>query len=215
MGRISMNQSLRLAELLAARLCHDLSGPLNTLGGVLELARDDPRMLADAVAEAGAAAVTLTRRLRLLRAAWGGLGDPLSTADLTLLSDGLPGNRLRIDLDGLQPRMFEAAAARLVLNVLLLGAGCLPFGGVVALSTAAGHDVIATIDGPRAGWPQGFAALLADLDLAWQSLALIDPRDLQAAITTLVAQESGLRVSFLMAGRPQDAPPLLLSLAAG
>ncbi len=208
-----MNQSLRLAELLAARLCHDLSGPINTLGGVLELARDEPRMVIEALAEAGEAAVTLTRRLRLLRAAWGGLGDPLSTADLALLSDGLPGNRLRIDLDGLPPRLFEPAAARLVLNVLLLGAGCLPFGGVLALSATAGLDVIATIDGPRAGWPQGFAALLADPDLAWQSVARIDPRDVQAAVTTLIAQECGLRVSFLMAARPQDAPPLLLSLA--
>ena len=34
-----MNDSLRLAELLSARLCHDLSGLLGSLIGVLEIAR--------------------------------------------------------------------------------------------------------------------------------------------------------------------------------
>src|SRR5258708_36426818 len=77
-GRLSMTQSLRLAELLASRLCHDLSGPINTLDGVLELARDDPLMQAEALGEASEAAAVLTRRLRVLRPAWGGAGERMA-----------------------------------------------------------------------------------------------------------------------------------------
>ena len=36
-----MSDSLRLAELLCARLCHDLSGPLGALIGILEIAREE------------------------------------------------------------------------------------------------------------------------------------------------------------------------------
>ena len=37
-----MNELLRLAELLScARLCHDLSGPLGALIGMLDLAREE------------------------------------------------------------------------------------------------------------------------------------------------------------------------------
>ena len=35
------NAALHMAELLCARLCHDLSGPLGALIGVLELAREE------------------------------------------------------------------------------------------------------------------------------------------------------------------------------
>ena len=38
----SWNGRLHLAELLAVRLCHDLSGPLGTLMGALELLAEDP-----------------------------------------------------------------------------------------------------------------------------------------------------------------------------
>src|SRR5690349_3358986 len=39
---MSGNQDLlRLAELLCARLCHDLSGPLGALIGILDLAREE------------------------------------------------------------------------------------------------------------------------------------------------------------------------------
>jgi histidine phosphotransferase ChpT len=210
-----MTQSLRLAELLASRLCHDLSGPINTLDGVLELARDDPLMQAEALGEASEAAAVLTRRLRLLRAAWGGLGEAMSVQDLARFGDGLPGSRLRVDLAWLEPGVFDPAAGRLVLNVLLLCAACLPLGGTVALVGSVAQHVVATIDGPRAAWPPGFAAILTEPDLAWQALAEMSPRDVQAVLTVLIARDSGLRISMLLSADKQDAPPLLIGLLPG
>ena len=69
-----MSDSLRLAELLCARLCHDLSGPLGALIGVLEIAREE-QPDSETLALAEETAVELTQRLKLLRAAWGQDGD--------------------------------------------------------------------------------------------------------------------------------------------
>ena len=63
---------LRLAELLAARLCHEVSGPAGTLAGAVEIARTEPASAAEALDIAAKAAASLAGRLRLLRAAWAG-----------------------------------------------------------------------------------------------------------------------------------------------
>jgi histidine phosphotransferase ChpT len=127
--------SLRLAELLAIRLCHDLSGPLGTLMGALELVADDPGMAAEALPLAGEVSTALGRRLRLLRAAWGGATPSLSVAEFAALVEGMPARRWRLDLNGLDPAgRFSPAAARLALNVVLLAAESLPGGGTAALA---------------------------------------------------------------------------------
>jgi histidine phosphotransferase ChpT len=208
----SMTQSMRLAELTAARLCHDLAGPINTLDGVLELAGEDLATAAELMDEARQAAAVLTGRLKLMRAAWAGAGAPMSVAELAAYGEGLQTRRLRLEMAELTGADFPPDAARLLLNVLLLAAGCLPLGGTVALSGSADQGVIATIEGPRAAWPPGFAALLADRDHAWKSIASTNARDLQPPITALIAHETGLRLSLLLSAQAHDAPPLLLDL---
>ncbi|HEY0421346.1 MAG TPA: histidine phosphotransferase family protein, partial [Acetobacteraceae bacterium] len=158
-----MDEALRLAELLTTRLCHDLAGPINTLTGALELAAEDAEAAGEALPLAEDAAMSLARRLKLVRMAWGGGGAAQSAADLRELAAGLQGSKLRLDFDGLVPdAVFPPAVARVVLNVLLLGAECLRMGGTLRLAGDPEGDMIVTIDGPRAAWPPGFAALLAN-----------------------------------------------------
>ena len=130
-----MNESLRLAELLCARLCHDLSGPLGALIGILEIAREE-QPDSETLALAEDTAVELVQRLKLLRAAWGQDGDDLDVARLHDFADCLSSSRrVRLDLAGLEPgASFPPPAARVILNLLLLAAESLPGGGIVALS---------------------------------------------------------------------------------
>src|SRR3954454_25339494 len=72
---------LRLAELLCARLCHDLSGPLGALVGILEIAREE-QPEGETLALADETANELVQRLRLLRAAWGRDIDDMDVARL-------------------------------------------------------------------------------------------------------------------------------------
>ena len=69
---IQTKDALLLAEALATRMCHDLSGQLNALMGAVELIRDEPGSADEALLLASDAAAALGRRLRLLRVASGG-----------------------------------------------------------------------------------------------------------------------------------------------
>lgn len=209
---------LRLAELLAVRLCHDLSGPLGTLMGALELVADDPQSAAEALPLAGDVSAALGRRLRLLRAAWGGATASMSVAEFAALAEGAQVRRARIDLEGLDPAArFSPAAARVALNVVLLAAEALPGGGTAAFSGDPASDVVVTLAGPRAAWPSGFAAYLGDESLAWQALQSGDDgqasRGIQAVLTVLIARASRIRLSLLLSPTADTVPPLLMNFA--
>jgi histidine phosphotransferase ChpT len=210
-----MTEALRLAELLCARLCHDLSGPVGALIGILEIAHEE---LPDSetVALAEETAVELAQRLKLLRAAWGCEGEDLDLIRLQSFATSLSASRrLRLDLAGLEPGLvFAPPLARLVLNILLLAADSLPGGGVVSLSGASPDHLLISIAGPRAAWPAGLGASLADTTSAWEA-ALGSVRGLQGPLTALLAEDLGYRLSILMpvgaTGDGEAAPPILLS----
>ncbi len=211
-----MSEALRLAEMLCARLCHDLSGLLGSLIGVVEIAREEqPESETLAVAEE--TAVELGQRLKLLRAAWGMEEESLDIIRMQTFADSLSsGRRLRLDLGGLEPEtVFPPQAARIVLNILLLAAESLPAGGIIALSGSPAGNIVTTIAGARAAWPTVLATCLADGAAAWAAVAS-DPRAIQAPLTAILAREHGFRLSLLMPTGTQDAdsmvPPLLLSL---
>jgi histidine phosphotransferase ChpT len=204
---------LHLAELLCSRLCHDLSGLLGSLVGVLEIAREE-QAESETLAVAEDTAVELTQRLRLLRAAWGQDSEPVDVSQLQTFAESLlASRRVRLELFGMEPDAeFTPGAGRLLLNILLLAAESLPSGGIVALSGSPTSNVVVTIAGPRAAWPPGLGACLADETAAWAPA--ITARHLQAPLTALIARENGIRLSMLMpAGAGSDAalPPLLLS----
>lgn len=210
-----MSESLLLAELLCSRLCHDLSGPIGALVGVLEVAREEPPG-GEALVVAEEIAAELVMRLRLLRAAWAQNAEPLDVPQLRTYGESLASaRRLTVDLTGLQPdSVFPPQAGRLILNMLLLAAESLPRGGVVALAGSAATHLAITITGPRAAWPPGLGACLTDAASA--TAALTNTRALQAPLTALIARGLGLHLSLLMPGGPSgdaDVPPLLLSFA--
>src|SRR6202023_3017456 len=77
---------LRVLEMLAARLCHDLIGPVAGIGnGVELLADEEPDFVQDAIALVGESARKANRRLQFYRFAYGFSGGELA---------GLPPHRL-------------------------------------------------------------------------------------------------------------------------
>ena len=204
---------LRLAELLAARLCHEVSGPAGTLVGAVDIARTEPGSAAEALDIAADAAAGLAARLRLLRAAWAGAAEALDIAALRALCAGLP-RHVRVDLEGLAAdHRFPAASAKVLLNVLLLAAESLPKGGVVVLGEAGPDATLVVARGQDAAWPPGFAAWMADPAPAWRAIGTAAPRRLQGPLTALLAHDAGARMSFALAADAEAAPPLLLRFA--
>jgi histidine phosphotransferase ChpT len=207
-----MHNGLRLAELLADRLCHDLSGPLNAMQGAAEVATDDAAMAGEAMGIVMEATQLLVRRLRLLRAAWG-TAAPLSSAEFVAFAEGLATRRLAISTEHLDPwSSFSAEGARLALNALLLAVGAVGGNGRLTIGGNPDGDVVFRIEGPRAAWPIGFIGLLAEPDQAWAMLD--DPSRLQGPLTVLLAQAAGLGISVLLGPKIEAAPPIILRLGA-
>jgi histidine phosphotransferase ChpT len=207
-----------LSRLVAARICHDLGGPLGgldaALGEALGEAGDDPT----ALLLARDAALVLRRRLALFRAAWTGQPAPLTLADLHHLAGGLPNvARLHLDFDGLEDASFPAAAGPVVASGLLLAAECLPGGGMLCFAGRPDGVVMLTVDGPRAGWPVGLGALLVDAEAAQDAVGALTGeaglRTMAGPMTALLAHEAGVRAGLLLAPQPERAPPLLLDFS--
>ncbi len=199
----SLPDDLHLAELLCARLCHDLAGPVGAAAAGAELFEDlaeaaDPETISLVAASAAAAAA----RLRFFRAAFGpaattpqpaaSLRDAIEAYLRTQVSAASPGTS--VDWDSDSPG-FDGETARLILNLVLLAKDALPRGGVVAVTSRKGQLTVAA---------QGEATVLGDEARAvlLEGAEPQGPRGAQAALAALLARRrgSGLGVAFTAGG---------------
>jgi histidine phosphotransferase ChpT len=181
--------SLQLAELLCARICHDLSGPVGAAAAGAELFEDmdaapDPETL-NLVAGAAAGAAS---RLKFFRAALGPAASaPQASRALRDLIEGYLATQVSAASPGIAlawpelPTALDGASARLLLNLLLLAKDALPRGGRIAVDMSDGRPRVVArgepaalsdearqvlVDGHPATGPRGaqaqFARILAE-----------------------------------------------------
>lgn len=134
--------SLELASALAARLCHDLTGPTGGILSGLDLLDDPscPIPPQEALSLVRDSARALSAQLAFARAAFGagqGVVDPGELADL---ADGIF-QQIRPTLQWVTDvPTLAAPAARVLLNLLQLSAAALASGGVVRASVRSEDD---------------------------------------------------------------------------
>lgn len=196
---MAAEDEFRLAELLCARLCHDLSGPIGGASAGAELLTDeDPpdaetaQLVADSVAAA-------TRLLRVLRAALGAGTQPFAAAELEALARSIfpesGTTRLAWRVADGTPS-WERAAGRLVLNLLMSARDALPRGGSVAATLK--HDLALELvaEGPQVAADELAGALAAT------TTAGLTPRGSQGYYAARLAGALGRRISLAQsAGR--------------
>lgn len=185
----------RLAELLCARLCHDLAGAVGAVSAGAELlAEEGPAspMAAEAVSLLADSAASMTARLKFLRLALGSSSTsaPAEARPLALayLDKGYPQGDWRLDWPADQAAPGSPDLAKLLLNLICLAQDCLPRGGVIAvrpqeaaLVTARGETII------TAESVQGLAA---------SELAGLGPRAGQGTYAAFVAARLGSKVAW-------------------
>ncbi len=135
---------LRLASLLASRLCHDLVGPLGAVDNGLELMAENGDMTGEAMALAQRSARRATGRLQLFRFAFGAAGgeEHFGPGEARALAMECVHNGTVV-VDWPAALELPPGAARLLLNILLLGSECLPRGGRLTVErTLAGVAVL-------------------------------------------------------------------------
>jgi len=130
----------KLAELLCARLCHDLAGAVGAVSAGAELLSDEGTaspLAAEAVSLLADSAASMAARLRFLRLALGpsntsAIGEARPLA-LAYLEKGFPQGDWRLDWPRDQPAAPTADHAKLLLNLICLAQDCLPRGGVITV----------------------------------------------------------------------------------
>lgn len=188
-----------LAELLCARLCHDLISPVGALGNGIELLAsapvvgpDDLGLLEDSSRAAQAA-------LTFFRVAFGpdGNGDTsIAAADLARTArDHLLRARLELSLPQTGPDL-PRPFARLALLLLLVGASAAPVGGTVVLAPPIVDPLalVVTVSGGRVGLAPETVARLRDPGFPLPSA----PREVHFALLPRLAMRHGARVDVIV-----------------
>ena len=190
-------ETIRLVELVCARLCHDLGGLIGTVGNALDMVAEDTGRDNEVLAFASSAANALTQRLRLMRTAWGPESDTIRLPNLLrLVTQALAARRVSIDATMLPPDCeFRPPVGRVVLNLIVLACDCLPRGGTICL-LGEPVDLLVRITGPIAAWPAGFAECMTNETVALA--ALTNALSVQMPLTALFALHGGLRLSPVM-----------------
>lgn len=156
---------LETLEIFSARICHDLVGPVGAIANGVELLSEgggaaDPEVV-DLIAGSARSA---SRRLQFFRTAFGA-GNTVSGAQPLDGARGLAtayfaDGKLRLNWPPTSAAVdarCDRRAARLVLNLLLVAADCLPRGGVLDVSAATdpagGVAIVVTAEGIQARLP--------------------------------------------------------------
>jgi histidine phosphotransferase ChpT len=161
---------LQLAELMAARLCHDLVGPIGAVANGVELLSDGGGGDAEVTGLIAVSARQATRRLQWFRVAFGsasGLPTSAMFAETRRLAQGLfDEGRVTLDWPAPDAATENAAtreAAKLALNLGLFALECLPRGGSVQVRvepSAASLRLTVTAIGTSARIPEDTQAAL-------------------------------------------------------
>jgi histidine phosphotransferase ChpT len=192
---VSKLTASNLAALLCARICHDLVSPVGALSAALEVFSDDDNMdmREDALELIKLSAGQASAKLQFLRLAFGAGGSApgiIGAAELKKLSfgvfeDGKVNINWDVEADGL-----DKPAARILLNLVMLGMQTIPRGGEMVVKAVRGMpdtsiEVVCT--GMKARLDPTIVKTLA----GGAPEDGFDGRSIQPFYTGMIARESG------------------------
>lgn len=207
---------LDLVELLCARLCHDLAGPVGAVATGAELLADEAGGGGEALDLLATSAAAASQRLRFFRLAFGPAAKPVAAgelrnlASLFLAGSATAGGALTVDWRDGATGSWDAGVAKLLLNLLLVARDCLPRGGrlTVALRPAPGEEPDLVADLLAEGQAVAPAEAVAGMTAAMTSPgATLGPRGAQGFYTGRLANSLGIAVSVI-------SDPRFIALAA-
>jgi histidine phosphotransferase ChpT len=202
-GSMGIKVELRILELLASRICHDLISPIGAVGNGLELLEDaGPDMSGDALKLSANCVRKASALLEFFRMAYGTAGSDagLRWDAAKQLADGLLEGGKTVLVWPPLPAGFTAppASAKLALNLVLLGTEMLPRGGeiVVAIQPSGARVTLsATASGRDARMSDEIAVAIA---AGAEAAPPLTARTVHAFFTSRLAEVMGSRIEPLV-----------------
>lgn len=202
---MSVLQDLRVMEMLASRICHDIISPVGAINNGVELMQEMGAQVGEeAVKLIGHSAEQASRRLKLFRLCYGSAGsDTNLTVDDVLMScrDYLSGSRVTLAWDSGEVKKIPGqprGTAKVLLNLAIIAAESMVHGGLIEVKAEAESPQFRLIANGRG------AGLRTD---AWAPLAgevAIDDltaKSIHPHITGRFADHYGLTIGH---AQPQD-----------
>jgi histidine phosphotransferase ChpT len=192
--------SLDLAALLCSRVCHDVISPVGAIVNGIELLAEEKEaaMRDEALNLIGKSARTASARLQFARIAFGAAGSAgsaIDTGDAEQVAKGfLNDDKIRLSWSG--PRLLMPKnRVKLLLNLLVVGASCIPRGGsldCVIEGDADYPNFTITATGKAARIPHGVEASLAGAPES----GVVDAHGIQPFYAGMVARASDMAVGM-------------------
>jgi histidine phosphotransferase ChpT len=195
---MSIELPLRVTELLASRICHDLISPVAAINNGVELVEElGPDGLNDALDLIGQSGKSAARKLMFLRLAYGAAGSEagLSWRDLREATESFfEGGKAAVKWEE-TATAFKTGEPKLVLNMALAVVECLPHGGTVSI---AGDDAgVLRVSG------KGNVLLKPEIEDALAGKCTVDslgPRNIHAFLTHQFARAAGRSLTLQNGG---------------
>jgi histidine phosphotransferase ChpT len=192
--------SLDLAALLCSRVCHDVISPVGAIVNGLEVLAEekDAGMRDFALELINKSARTASARLQFARIAFGAAGSAgsaIDTGDAEQVAKGfLNDDKIRLSWTG--PRLLMPKnRVKLLLNLLVVGASCIPRGGSLdcVVEGDADHPTFTiTASGKNARIPHGVEQSLAGTPEG----GAVDAHGIQPFYAGMVARASDMGVAM-------------------
>ncbi len=149
-----MNIDLRILELAASKICHDLISPIGAVNNGLELMEDeqDAALQVEALALAQRSARRASLLLQLFRSLFGNAGNQSgfgAKEAKQLAVDFLQGGKVTLDADFTLSPALPDGFGKLILASVIVAAETLPRGGVVVATLQAGPQLTVVSNGPQ------------------------------------------------------------------
>ena len=194
-------EPLDLAALVASRVCHDVISPVGAIVNGLEVLEEDKdegmrEFALDLIRKSAKAASARLQFCRLAFGAAGSAGAAIDTGDAEKVARGLFGDE-RTQLTWNAPRVFMPKnKVKLVLNLCLIAAACIPRGGSMHVTIDGEGDdarMSVTVKGPNLK----LASHVADLLEGRSESGTVDAHGIQPYFTGLVARSCGMSVQVV------------------
>ncbi|MBM3609155.1 MAG: histidine phosphotransferase [Alphaproteobacteria bacterium] len=197
MTAISLD-SLDLAALLCSKVCHDVISPVSAIVNGLELYEmdRDPETRDEAFKMVRKSATKASSKLQFCRLAFGAAGSAgasIDTGDAEKVARGLLEDE-RTQLEWNAPRLLlPKNKVKLVLNMCLIAAACVPRGGKIAV-TIDGGEHNTSLKLIASGLKVILAGTVPDLLRGAPAEGTVDSNGIQAYYTGLVARTCGMDI---------------------
>lgn len=190
--------ALDLAALLCSRVCHDLISPVGAIVNGIEVMEEDKdeetkAFALDLIKKSAYQASAKLQFCRLAFGAAGSAGAQIDLGDAEKVARGIFEDN-KTELVWNMPRQFLAKnQVKLLLNMLLVGAGTIPRGGTLTVDPVPGEE--------QAGFVVAASGVNARLSpatselLAGSPAQTVDAHGIQPLYTGILARDCGLTIS--------------------